>query len=100
MPHSRDRLPRRAGRTLTVHATVGTPTQPGEVRVETLIAPQPDGAHACVIALGPHANVQPDGDAPIQGRFFIVPDGSLTDPARFAVHVLLIQFPPEARLSA
>ncbi len=123
MPKSRDRMPRRAGRALTAHADVGTPHGPGEAHVETLIPANADGVQSHLISLGAGASLQPASDGPVQDRFFIVLDGSLVEAdgtyavyacgyvrqdepsptltaGRQGAQVLIIQFPPEARLSA
>ena len=124
MPKSRSRMPRRAGRALTVHAQVGGPPhQPGEVQVDTLIATTDDGVQAKLLSFGAGAVARPDGEAPLQDRFLVVVDGSLLQDERtFGLYsciygeageetpaltagpdgaqVLLIQFPPEERFSA
>jgi hypothetical protein len=124
MPQSRSRMPRRAGRSLTVHATVGgPPRRSGEVTIETLIPTNEDGVQSKLLSFGPGASSQPDGDGPLQDRFLVVVGGSLMRSDRaFGLYtciygaageaspeltagpdgaqVLLVQFPPEARFSA
>ena len=124
MPQSASRMPRRAGRSMTVHAAVGGPApQAFEVALETLIPTTEDGVQSKLLSLGPSALSQPDGDGPLQDRFLVIVAGSLLHSERAfglysCIHVaagepspvliagpdgaqvLLIQFPPEGRFSA
>src|SRR5262245_61882050 len=83
MPKSRDRMPRRAGRALTVHAQVGgPPRKPGEVTTDTLIATTDDGVQSKLLSFGAGAAARPDGNGPLQDRFLVVVDGSLVQDGR------------------
>jgi hypothetical protein len=126
MPKSRDRMPRRAGRALTVHATVGgaaATREPGQLLVDTLIDTTEDGVQSKLLSFGAGAIAQPANDGPLQDRFLVVVDGSLVhDGESFGLYsciygeageatpeltagpdgaqVLLIQFPTVDHFSA
>jgi hypothetical protein len=76
MPESKDRLARRAGRSITVRGKLQSPLRDSTMALETLAGPYPDGLVVIEIAAGPGVMLL-DEAVRGSGRYQIVTEGEL-----------------------
>lgn len=84
MPESREKLIRKARRSITVPApNVGAPLARSATVVETLIEPQADGVAAWVLRGGPGARMQAPSPRGSSGQYHLVAGGAVIQDGRF-----------------